>query len=480
MTKLNLTGPGGKLPPQAVELEEAVLGALMTDKDAILQVASTISPETFYKPAHTEIYQAIYNLYVRMDAIDMLTVTQELRRMGKIDMVGGAVYVMRLTNRISSAAHIETHTKQLVELQIKRELISWASKIMDSAFEDETDAFDNLTEADKALGKVSSLISGNKTKSMLAYSRDLLAYLESDAEVMLAESGIAKLDNLLGGIIGGDFVMIAGRPAMGKTAVSTFMARHMAMQGINVGFVSLEMTGVQVSARNALSEFYSRNLEGTYGYPTVSRMRLKRVSKREVEGLSISLSQSVYLDNIQIEEEGGLSFMQIATRAREWKRKYNIKVLFVDYLQLITLPTSKSETTARQLELLCNAFKNLAKELDIAIIALSQLSRKVEERGGDKKPILSDLRESGGLEQAADAVVFLYRPEYYGFMKDEHGNSTEGRLDFIVAKGRNGGTGTVSALINLERNIIKDWGGFAGEIAVKAEAVKAGEEALPF
>lgn len=784
----------GVLPPQAIELEEAVLGALMIDNEAINLVYDVLKPTDFYKPANSVIYDAICNLFAVGDAIDMLTVTQTVRKMGKIEMVGGTVYIMRLTNRVSSSANIETHARQLSELAIKREIITQSNDILRKAFEPDSDAFELLANIEKIGSNIGVQSFKKGAKNMLDFSKDMFASFENGASKSI-KANVRELDNILGGMSAGDFIILAARPAMGKclgkgtkvlmfdgslkevenikvgdvlmgndstprnvislargremmywvhqknamsyrvneshilslrrsraennhkngdilnisvskylkssdkfknnykgykscvnfetkelsispyflgvwigdgtksntsitnvdievleylesyanelglkyskfydkrngcitsritsinkkntllnklkkynlinnkhipddfiynsienrlyllagiidsdgyyckksnsyeirmvneklikqikficdtlgfnTSFSTIkarikstgfecdayrlrfngnangniipirvnrrkqvfgknkksvsaitlekdivddyygfeidgnklflledmtvthnttqamhIARQVAMQNLAVGFISLEMTGVQLSMRNAISEYYTLRLDN-YGSPNVTAMRMNTLTNKEKEGLQLAISQAPHLFNLHVNESPFMNFQKLASQAREWKRKYDIQFLVIDYLQLVKLPKSKQDTKTTEIEELCYDLKALAKELDLPILALSQLSREVEKRG-DKRPQLSDLRDSGGIEQSADSVIFLYRPEYYGFMQDEAGNSTQNLLINIIAKNRNGQTGDINLFVDLGKNIIQDWQG---------------------
>jgi replicative DNA helicase len=427
-------GNFGKLQPQALELEEAVLGALMIDKEAINTVIDILKPESFYKIANQEIYQAIYALFSKSEPVDILTVTQELRRMAKIDLVGGPAYIMRLTNTINSAANIETHARIITELAIKRDLISISSEIQRDAFEDSSDVFDLLDSAEQKLFQISESNIRKNYSSMGPLIAQAIREIEARKDLKDGLTGIptgfTELDRVTAGWQKSDLIIIAARPAMGKTAFSLSMLRNAAVDfGFPAAIFSLEMSELQLVNRliSAEAELESEKIK---------RGNLERHEWEQLYRKTTKIGEAP----IFIDDTPGLSILELRAKCRRLKAQYDIQLVIVDYLQLMTAGSGKNAPGNREQEIasISRALKNLAKELNIPVIALSQLSRAVETRGGDKRPQLSDLRESGSIEQDADIVMFLYRPEYYGITQDMEGNPTVGLGEVIIAKHRNG------------------------------------------
>jgi replicative DNA helicase len=432
----------GKLPPQALELEEAVLGALMLEKDALTSVIDILKPKSFYKDAHQRIFSAILALFDKSEPIDILTVTQQLREQGELEMVGGPFYVMNLTTRINSAANIEFHARIITENSIKRDLISISSDILTRAYEDTTDVFELLDSTEKSLFEVSE---GNIRKNF-ADMRSLMHQAIKELEEKKNQkdgltgvpSGFTALDRVTSGWQPADLVIIAARPAMGKTAFVVSAMRNAAVDFRKpVAIFSLEMSSLQLVNRLISAE---AELEGE---------KLKKGTLADYEWAQLNHKISKLSEApIFIDDTPGLSIRELRTKCRRLKAQHDIQLIIIDYLQLMSGNDGggKGGPGNREQEIasISRALKMLAKELSVPVIALSQLSRAVETRGGDKKPQLSDLRESGSIEQDADMVCFLYRPEYYGITEDEMGNPTQGVGEVIIAKHRNGSIGSVA------------------------------------
>lgn len=427
----------GKVPPQATDLEEAVLGALMIEQNAVNEVIDVLQPESFYREAHRKIYAVIYDLFERAEPVDIMTVTAELRKKGDLDLVGGAYYVSYLTNRVASSANIQTHARIIAQKHILRELIRISSETIREAYEESTDVFDLL---DKAEADLFTVAQGNIRKqwdSLAGVLKTAIENIEAAKNNVDGVSGVptgfTALDRVTSGWQNSDMIIIAARPGMGKTAFVLSMARNIAVDfNLPVAVFSLEMSSVQlvnrlISAETGIAGDKLRrgNLEDHEF--TQLHTRIKKLSKA-----------SIYIDDTP-----SLSVFELRAKARRMKTKHNISLIIVDYLQLMTAGKDKGNRE-QEISTISRSIKTVAKELDIPIIALSQLSRAVETRGGDKKPVLSDLRESGAIEQDADIVSFIYRPEYYDILQDEEGNSLEGLGQVIIAKHRNGALETVS------------------------------------
>lgn len=423
----------GKVPPQAVDFEESVLGALMLEKDAILQVSEILKPSHFYKEEHGFIYNAISNLSSDHKPIDINTVSQQLKIDKKLDIIGGPSYLVYLTNRIASTAHIEYHARIIAQKYTQRELIRIGAEMQKNGFEDVDDVSDMLDQAEQDLFE---LTNGNVKKDVLSIQQ-----VVKDAYQQLQEakdnkdglcgvpSGFHYLDELTLGWQKSDLVIIAARPAMGKTAFVLSMAKNMAVDNnIPVAVFSLEMSSVQLVNRIISSE------------AQISSSKLKKGDMTDAEWKNLENKiQVLEKAPLFIDDTPALSVTEFRSKIRRLKQTQNIQIAIIDYLQLMTTGNSNSQQSREQeVSTISRTLKAIAKEVGIPIIALSQLSRAVEQRGGDKRPQLSDLRESGAIEQDADMVIFIHRPEYYGLKQDEAGNSLIGVAEIIVAKHRNG------------------------------------------
>ncbi len=428
----------GKLPPQAVEVEEAVLGAMMLEKDPLTAVIDVLSPEAFYKEAHKHIFASIQNLFQRSESIDILTVTQELRKLGLLDIVGGPYYITQLTNRVASAANIEYHARIVLQKHIQRELIRISTEITNEAFLETTDVLELLDKAEKNLF---SITEGNIRRSVVEMHsivgeaiKQIEAARKNEGGVTGVESGFTELDRITSGWQPSDLVIIAARPAMGKTAFVMSLARNAAIDFKHpVAIFSLEMSSVQLTNRLIASETEL----------AVEKLRKGNLADHEWLQLTTKISRLSEAP-IFIDDTPSLSIFELRAKCRRLKAQKNIQMIIVDYLQLMTTQGEvKGGNREQEISNISRSLKSIAKELNVPVIALSQLSRAVESRGGEKKPQLSDLRESGAIEQDADMVIFLYRPEYYNITQDTDGMSLSGIAEVIIAKHRNGSVGTV-------------------------------------
>ena len=423
----------GKLPPQAIDLEEAVLGALMVEKDALTAVVDILKSESFYKDSHKEIFKAILDLFNGSEPIDLLTVTNQLRKNGKLEIAGGAYYITELTSRVSSAANIEYHSRIITEQAMKREMIRIASEIQRDAFEETTDVFELLDKMEQSLFEISESNIRKNYSDMRSIMREAIVELEAKKGqkdgLTGVPSGFTALDRVTSGWQKADLVIIAARPAMGKTAFVLSVLRNAAVDHNRpVAIFSLEMSSIQLVNRLISSE---AELDS-------EKIKKGNLADYEWEQL-IHKTSKLSSAPLFVDDTPALSILELRAKCRRLKAQSDIQMIVVDYLQLMS-GDSKGGGGNREQEIssISRSLKMIAKELMVPVIALSQLSRAVETRGGDKRPQLSDLRESGAIEQDADIVMFLYRPEYYGITEDEDGNSTAGVGEVIIAKHRNG------------------------------------------
>ena len=429
----------GKLPPSSVDLEEAVLGAVMLENTAIGEVISILLPQSFYKDANSRIYASCVELYKRNEPVNILTVVQELKKSGELEIVGGAYYVTQLTNRVASSSYIDHHALIVSQKFMMRELIRVSSELIRNAYEEQTDVFDLFDYAQKELFRITNSLIKKQVEKVSTIADKFVAQLEtqeaSDIEFSGLPTGLTSLDRITSGWQKSDFIIIAARPAMGKTALVLTMAYNASKDfGKSVAVFSLEMSALQLVAR-----LFSSETE----IPNSNFKRLSKVrSFADYEWQKVKETNQV-LKNIPlfIDDTPGLSIFELRAKARQLKEQHKIELIIIDYLQLMTATGEKNNGNREQeIAFISRSLKILAKELEIPVIALSQLSRAVETRGGDKRPVLSDLRESGAIEQDADIVMFIHRPEYYNVMEDNNGNSTVGVAELIVAKHRNGPT----------------------------------------
>jgi replicative DNA helicase len=418
----------GKLPPQAVELEEAVLGAMLLESEALNTVVDILTPESFYKEQNSKVYNAIINLFKINEPVDILTVTQELRRTGELEFVGGSYYVSALTNRIASSANIEFHARIVAQKFISRELIRIGTQSIRAAYEEGADPFELLDEHEKQItGIVAGLNVSKGTKSDKLFS-DLLErnhkIVQNPNSVVGVETGFVELNNLMRGWQPSDLVLLAARPGQGKTALALCLAKNAVLSGVPTAIYSLEMSEQQLYRRLAAQE------------TQIPHELIKNGMDASTEALFKRDMEKLRTAPLFIDDAGGLTVFELRNKARKQKREENIGLIIIDYLQLMS-GTGKEGNREQEISVISRSLKSLAKELNIPIIALSQLSREVEKRPG-KKPQLSDLRDSGSLEQDADMVFFIYNPETYGITHDEDGNSTKGIVQLINAKNRHG------------------------------------------
>lgn len=429
----------GHLQPQAIELEQAVLGALMIEKDAISQVGEILKPDSFYDNRHKLIYQAIQKLNFEQKPIDILTVTEQLKSSNNLEEVGGPFYITQLSSMVASSAHIEYHARIIAQKYAARQLITFSSGILERAF-DATQDVDELMQS--AQGQLFELAQNNQKKDYShidpiigeAYEMLKKASARTDGLSGIA-SGFHELDKMTSGWQNSDLVILAARPAMGKTAFALSMAKNIAVdQGIPVAFFSLEMANVQLVNR-IISNVCEIKSE---------KIRSGQLAPYEWGQLDYKM-KDLYGKPFYTDDTANLSVNEFCTKARRLVKEHGVQLIMIDYLQLMNASGMSFGSRQEEVSMISRSLKGLAKELQIPILALSQLNRGVANREGEagKRPQLSDLRESGAIEQDADMVVFIHRPEYYHILNDEKGRDLRGKAEIIIAKHRNGAVGDV-------------------------------------
>ncbi len=458
----------GRVPPQAVDLEEAVLGAMMLEQNALTNVIDILKPEIFYKESHQKIFGAVYELFSAGQPVDILTVTEALKKSGELDMVGGAYTISMLTNRVASSANVEYHARIILQKFLQRELIRISSEIIKDSYEDSQDVFDILDKAEKALFAVSETNLRRNYDDMHSLIKEAVKQIEGaknqDGHISGIPSGFPELDRVTAGWQKSDLVILAARPGMGKTAFMLTMARNMAVDFKKpIAIFSLEMSGVQLVTRLISSETEL----------PADKLRRGQLEQYEWEQLNARLNALTDAP-LYIDDTPALSIFELRAKCRRLKAQHEIQLVVVDYLQLMSAgPDNHRGNREQEISNISRSMKSLAKELNIPVIAISQLSRAVETRGGSKRPILSDLRESGAIEQDADMVLFIYRPEYYQITEDEHGRPTEGLAQLIIAKHRNG------ALKDINLRFIQNFAKFieyeSGDFGLSGEMKPAGQ-----
>ena len=448
----------GKLPPQAKDLEEAVLGAIMLEKSAFDTVVEILKPECFYVEAHQQIYRAMQSLAQKSQPIDILTVVEELKRKEELEVIGGPYYVTKLTNMVVSTANIDAHSRIILQKFIQRELIRISGEIISDSYEDSTDVFDLLDDAESKLFEITN---NHLRKNFDPIDRVLVKTIQriedmrhKNEDITGIPTGFASLDRVTYGWQNTDLIILAARPSVGKTAFALNLARNAALHPTKptpIGLFSLEMSAGQLVQRILAAE---------------SEILLEKIARGKLEEHEM---KQLYAKGIQrlgqapifIDDTPALNIFELRAKCRRLKNKHNIGMVIIDYLQLMS-GTSENRNGNREQEIskISRDLKGLAKELGIPIIALSQLSREVEKRKeGNKMPQLSDLRESGAIEQDADMVMFLYRPEYYDITTNEMGDSNRGETHVRIAKHRNGTLETIKlrALLHIQKFV--DWEG---------------------
>ena len=429
----------GHLQPQALDMEKAVLGALMIDKDAYAVVCELLYPESFYEPRNQMVYAAIRDLSMEEKPVDILTVMDRLAKNGTLEEVGGPGYVTELSSRVASSANVEYHANVIAQKFLARQLISFASVIETKAFDETIDIDELMQEAEGSLFELSQRNMKKDYTQINPVIAQAIKSIQAAATNTDGLTGVAtgyhKLDDMTSGWQPSDLVIIAGRPAMGKTSFALSMAKNIACDyRVPMAFFSLEMSNQQLVDRlisNVCEIEGSKILNGQLRQDEWDRLD-KRINKL--------LDAPLYVDDTP-----GLSVFELRTKARRLVREHHVEIIMIDYLQLMNANGMRFSSRQEEVSTISRSLKGLAKELNVPILALSQLNRGVENREGNegKRPQLSDLRESGAIEQDADMVLFVHRPEYYGFKEDDHGNDLRGKAEIIIAKHRKGATDTV-------------------------------------
>jgi replicative DNA helicase len=435
----------GRMPPQATEVEQSVLGAMLIEREAIPKAIEILPSDAFYEPKHQRVFEAIEALFERGNPVDLITLTEELKRRGDYDQIGG-YYLTELTTRVASAANVEYHARIIAEKSLLRKLITTMTGVVGQAFDPTTDAFDLLDNAEREIFQISESQLRKGAVDMNSVVHQTMQHLESihgrEGGITGVPSGFTALDAMTGGWQPSDMVIVAARPSMGKTAFSLAITRNAALhpeKPAGVAYFSLEMSAQQLAQRLLTSE----------ARVDAQRARTGRLHDDDWPKLARAAGR-LSAANIFIDDTPGLGILELRAKCRRLKAEHGIGLVIVDYLQLMHgTAQTKGGNREQEIAQISRSLKGLAKELDVPVIALSQLSRAVETRGGDKRPQLSDLRESGSIEQDADVVMFIYRAERYGITVDENGNSTEGLGELLIGKQRNGPIGDVKvAFVN--------------------------------
>jgi replicative DNA helicase len=447
----------GKIPPQSRELEEAVLGAIMLEKGAFDTIVEILKPECFYVDAHQRIFKAMQDLAQKTMPIDLLTVVEELKFREELEVVGGAYYVSKLTNSVVSSANIEAHARIIMQKFIQRELIRISGEIIGDAYEDSTDVFDLLDDAESKLFDITNNHLRKNFDSIDSVLVKTITRIEDmrnrQEDITGVPSGFASLDRVTYGWQNSDLIILAARPSVGKTAFALNLARNAALHPTKptaVAMFSLEMSSGQLVQRilSAESEIRLENINRG----KMEEHEMKQLYKKGIEKLSKA--------PIFIDDTAALNIFELRAKCRRLKNKHNVGMVIIDYLQLMSgTGDHRGSNREQEISTISRNLKGLAKELQIPIIALSQLSREVEKRKeGNKIPQLSDLRESGAIEQDADMVMFLYRPEYYDITTNEFGDSNKGETHVRIAKHRNGSLENIKlkALLHIQKFVEAD------------------------
>ncbi|MDR2057699.1 MAG: replicative DNA helicase [Dysgonamonadaceae bacterium] len=449
-----LTEETGRIQPQARELEEAVLGALMLEKDAYSIVSDILKPTSFYDKSHELIFASIQDLAIQQKPIDMLTVIEQLRKKGELEAAGGATYIAQLSQKVVSSAHLGYHARIVAQKYLARELITFSSNVASKAFDETNDVEDLMQEAEGQLFEISQR---NLKKDVTPIGPVIHEAIELMTEAAKRPEGLSglqtgfkDLDKITAGWQNSDLIIIAARPAMGKTAFVLSMAKNMAVNyNIPVALFSLEMSNVQLVNRLIV------NVTEING----EKIKSGQLQQHEWHQLDSKI-KDLYNAPIYIDDTPGLSIFELRTKARRLVKEHKVKCLIIDYLQLMNASGMTSHSREQEVSLISRSLKGLARELNIPLIALSQLNRQVENRtfkdkdaSEAKRPQLSDLRESGAIEQDADIVCFIHRPEYYKIYADAQGRDLTGKAEIIIAKHRNGSTGDI--LLSFKKEYIR-------------------------
>jgi replicative DNA helicase len=460
----------GKVPPQALDMEEAVLGALMLEKEAVITIVDILKPESFYKEAHQKIFTAIRDVSLREIPVDIFTVTEELKATGELDSVGGPVYLTQLTTKVVSAAHVEYHARIVAQKYIQRELIRVSSEIQTRSFDDTYDITELLDFSEDAIFQIAE---GNIKREVAPINeviKDAIREIEEagkrEDSLVGIPSGFTKLDRLTSGWQKAELTIIAARPSMGKTALALTMARNMAIDhGKKVAIFSCEMASIQLVNRLIIAE---TDIAG-------DKIKNGRLSEEEWKQLDSRIKKLVQAP-IFIDDTPAITVTELRAKCRRLMAQHKLDIIIIDYLQLMTGPVN-SGSREQEVSNISRSLKSIAKELNVPVIALSQLNRSAELRGGLKRPQLSDLRESGAIEQDADMVVFIHRQDKFGIVTFEDGSSTRGIAEIILAKNRNGPVDDIRLRFREEKAMFIDLEDFGPE---DETAVQNNKQSLTF
>ena len=437
-----------RVPPQSIEAEMAVLGSVMMDNESIGKVVEVLDASYFYRTSHQKIFEAALSLYEKNEPVDLITLSEELKRLKQLDEVGGSYYLTQLADSVPSSANVEYHARLVLEKAVLRRMISEGIAIARDCYDAEGDPFEIL---DRAEQRIFSLSEKRLTKDFQhidpilhdAFDKIERFHRERKGVVTGVPTGFTKLDELTSGFQPGELIIVAGRPSMGKTAFCLNVARNAAVDAkVPVGFFSLEMSNQQLALRLLCAE----------ARVDAHGVRTGHLADNQWQKLSMCVGNLAEAP-IYIDDSSASSTLEVRAKARRLKKEKNVGMVIVDYLQLMQGPRN-AENRQQEISTITRSLKALAKELDMPVIVLSQLSRAVEIRGGERRPLLSDLRDSGAIEQDADVVLFIYRSEFYGQAMDDHGETQEGKAEVIIGKQRNGPVGTVHL------SFVKQWAKF--------------------
>ena len=442
-----------KIPPQAKEVESAVLGAIMSDKRAFEIVAEILRPECFYVESHQQIYSAMVKLNQRSQVIDILSVVDELLKMDCLEQVGGPYYITKLTNFIYDSSLMQ-HALIILEKFIKREIIRIGSEMVKNGYDETFDVFDLIDHSEKSVFAISNSMLKKDFQTLQAVGAKVITRIDtlraSDEVLSGVPSGFRELDRITYGWQQTDLIILAARPSVGKTAFALNLARNAAKdypKKTAVGFFSLEMSAEQLVQRLLSAE------SGVF-MSKISQGRMDETDYTTIMGKGIKKFDGM---DIFIDDSAALNIFEFRAKARRMVTRHKVGIIIIDYLQLMSGMKDKNGNREQEISTISRNLKALAKELGVPIIALSQLSRDVEKRTGSKVPQLSDLRESGAIEQDADMVMFMYRPEYHGIQANDMGESTNGLTEIKIAKHRNGSLGTVKLKADLSIQRFDEW-----------------------
>jgi replicative DNA helicase len=455
----------GKIPPQAMDMEEAVLGAIMLEKEAVITILDILKPESFYKEANQKIFKAIADISFREYPVDLYTVTEELRATNQLESVGGPVYLTQLTSKVVSAAHVEYHARIVAQKYIQRELIRVSTEIQNRSFDDTYDITELLDYSEDAIFQIAE---GNIKREVAPINeviKDAIREIEEagkreDALVGIP-SGFTKLDRLTSGWQKSELIIIAARPSMGKTAFALTMARNISIDhGKKVAIFSCEMSSIQLVNRLIIAE---TDIPG-------DKIKNGRLSEDEWKQLDSRIKKLVQAP-IYIDDTPAITVTELRAKCRRLMAQHKLDIIIIDYLQLMSGPQN-SGSREQEVSNISRSLKSIAKELNVPVIALSQLNRSAELRGGLKRPQLSDLRESGAIEQDADMVVFIHRQDKFGIVTFEDGSSTKGVAEIILAKNRNGPVDDIRLRFREEKAFFVDLEDFEGETGFETQPGK--------